>query len=132
MRRKKRRRQKTLKTPFLRRAGESCGKILFRRCNLSRRKKLTNNSGIPQHEIENIARILLPDILAFYESEEGQREFAEWKAARDGAKTDKGQKRRERRLTIDIRQIQGIYTPKTAWQRGWQTAIPFCAFIQFS
>ena len=54
--------------PFLRRAGESCGKILFRRCNLSRRKKLTNNSGIPQHEIENIARILLPDILAFYES----------------------------------------------------------------
>ena len=48
-----------------------------------------NNSGIPQHEIENIARILLPDILAFYESEEGQREFAEWNAARDGAKTDK-------------------------------------------
>lgn len=98
---------------------------------MGRRKKLTNNSGIPQHEIENIARILLPDILAFYESEEGQREFAEWKAARDGAKRAK-QQRRERRLTIDIRQIQGIYTPKTAWQRGWQTAIPFCAFVQFS
>lgn len=57
---------------------------------MSRRKKLTNNSGIlPQHEIENIARILLPDILTFYESEEGQREFAEWKAAQDGAKTAK-------------------------------------------
>ena len=56
---------------------------------MSRRKKLTNNSGIPQHEIENIARILLPDILAFYESEEGQREFAERQAARDAAKTDK-------------------------------------------
>ena len=56
---------------------------------MSGRKKLTNNSGIPQHEIENIARILLPDILAFYESEEGQREFAEWQAAQDGAKTDK-------------------------------------------
>ena len=28
-------------------------------------------------------------ILAYYESEEGQREFAKWKAARDGAKTDK-------------------------------------------
>ena len=50
---------------------------------MSRRKKLTNNSGIPQHEIENIARILLPDILAFYESEEGQREFAEWKKQRE-------------------------------------------------
>lgn len=55
---------------------------------MSRRKKLTNNSGIPQHEIENIARILLPDILAFYESEEGQREFAEWKARRDAAQND--------------------------------------------
>ena len=56
---------------------------------MSRRKKLTNNSGIPQHEIENIARILLPDILAFYESEEGQQEFAEWKAQRDAAQNDK-------------------------------------------
>ena len=56
---------------------------------MSRRKKLINNSSIPQHKIENIARILLPDILAYYESEEGQREFAEWKAARDAAKTDK-------------------------------------------
>ena len=55
---------------------------------MSRRKKLTNHSGIPEHEIENIARILLPDILAFYESEEGQREFAEWKAHRDAAKND--------------------------------------------
>ena len=27
-----------------------------------------------------LARCIFPDILAFYESEEGQREFAEWKA----------------------------------------------------
>ena len=44
------------------------------------RKKLINNSNIPQHVIERIARCILPDIIAFYESEEGQREFAEWKA----------------------------------------------------
>ena len=55
---------------------------------MSRRKKLINHSGIPEHEVENIARILLPDILAFYESEEGQQEFAEWKAQRDVAKAD--------------------------------------------
>ena len=47
------------------------------------RKKLTNNTGIPQHRIEAIARCILPDILAFYESEEGQREFAEWKKQRE-------------------------------------------------
>lgn len=79
----------TLRISFLRSAGERCGKILFRRCDLSRRKKLINKSGIPQHEIENIARILLSDILAYYKSEEGQREFAEWEAARDAAKVDK-------------------------------------------
>ena len=55
---------------------------------MSRRKKLVNHSGIPQHELENIARVLLPDILAFYESEEGQREFAAWKAQRDADATD--------------------------------------------
>ena len=48
---------------------------------LSRRKKLINNSDIPQHAIESIARCILPDILAYYESEEGQKEFAMWKAA---------------------------------------------------
>jgi len=50
---------------------------------LGGRKKLTNNTGIPQHRIEAIARCILPDILAFYESEEGQREFAEWKAQQE-------------------------------------------------
>ena len=47
---------------------------------MSRRKKLINKTDIPQHQIEAIARCIMPDILAFYESEEGQREFAEWKA----------------------------------------------------
>lgn len=46
---------------------------------MGRRKKLVNNTNIPEHEIEAIARCILPDILAFYESVEGQREFAEWK-----------------------------------------------------
>ena len=43
------------------------------------KKDPINNTGIPQHQIEAIARCILPDILAFYESMEGQREFAEWK-----------------------------------------------------
>ena len=57
--------------------------ILYGGQHLSRRKKLINNTDIPQHQIEAIARCIMPDILAFYESEEGQREFAEWKAQRD-------------------------------------------------
>ena len=72
---------------------------------MGRRKKLINNSDIPQHQIEAIARCILPDILAFYEqklrahkrparcilpdilafyeSKEGQREFSEWKKQRE-------------------------------------------------
>ena len=46
--------------------------------HLGRKKKLINNTNIPEHEIEKIARCLFPDILAFYNSEEGQREFKEW------------------------------------------------------
>ena len=49
--------------------------------HLARKKKLINNTNIPEHEIEKIARCLFPDILAFYNSEEGQREFKEWKEA---------------------------------------------------
>lgn len=52
---------------------------------MSRRKKLVNNTHIPQHKIEAIARCLMPDILAFYESEEGQREFVRWKAEKEEA-----------------------------------------------
>ena len=53
------------------------------------RKKLINNTNIPQYTIESIARRLLPDIMAYYQSEEGQREFAEWKAEQEKLKTTK-------------------------------------------
>jgi len=64
--------------------------ILNRRekVNLGRKRKPVNNSGIPQHAIESIARCILPDILAYYESEEGQREFREWKAKREAEQAE--------------------------------------------
>ena len=36
--------------------------------------------NIPDHIRMEIARCLLPDIVAYYNSEKGQREYAEWKA----------------------------------------------------
>ena len=42
-------------------------------------KEARLHSGIPRHVLESFARCLLPDILAFYASEEGRREFEEWK-----------------------------------------------------
>ncbi len=55
---------------------------------MSRRKKLINNTDSPQYKLEAIARCLMPDILAFYESEEGQREFVEWKKRRESEKQE--------------------------------------------
>ena len=40
-------------------------------------------SRISQKHWMVLARCIMPDILAFYESEEGQREFAEWKKQRE-------------------------------------------------
>ena len=38
-------------------------------------------SGITEDALETLAEALYPDILEFLGSEEGQKEFAEWKAA---------------------------------------------------
>ena len=35
---------------------------------------------IPTRQLEALARCLLPTIRSYFESEDGQREFAEWKS----------------------------------------------------
>ena len=39
----------------------------------------SNVIQIPQHEIDALARCLLPALMAFYESKDGQIEFEQWK-----------------------------------------------------
>lgn len=46
---------------------------------------------IPDHIRKEIARCLLPDIVAYFESEQGQREFAEWKAQQEAVKKEKSE-----------------------------------------
>ena len=46
---------------------------------------------IPDHIRMEIARCLLPDIVAYFESEQGQREFAEWKAQQEAEKKEKNE-----------------------------------------
>lgn len=38
------------------------------------------SAGIPIHVLESIVDTMLPDIVAFFETDEGKREFEEWKA----------------------------------------------------
>lgn len=45
--------------------------------------------NIPDHEIEALARCFLPDIIAYFESEEGKAEFATWKAEQEKLEAEK-------------------------------------------
>lgn len=51
---------------------------------MSRRAIDDHGTGIPHHEVEALARLLLPEIQKFFESEEGQQEYRAWKAQRKG------------------------------------------------
>lgn len=56
---------------------------------MSRKRK--NNTGIPDFEIDSLARALLPAIQKLFESEEGKREFKEWQAERQKLQLNKKQ-----------------------------------------
>ena len=47
---------------------------------MSRRKK--NTTGIPDFEIDSLARALLPAIREYFDTDEGKEEFAKWQAER--------------------------------------------------
>ena len=55
---------------------------------MSRKKKIINNTSFPDYAIEAFARSIWPDVLAFFESEEGQQEFVKWKEDQEKKKTD--------------------------------------------
>ena len=48
---------------------------------MPRKKKIPRNDlGIPEYEMESLARILLPIMQEYLASEEGKRDYAEWQA----------------------------------------------------
>ena len=47
---------------------------------MNKKKKSTNTSPYPDEVIDRLARTFYPAILACWNSEEGQREFATWQA----------------------------------------------------
>ena len=61
---------------------------------MSRKRK--NNTGIPDFEIDSLARALLPAIQKLFETEEGKREFEEWKAERQKLQLNKKQNKESR------------------------------------
>ncbi len=54
-------------------------------------RKRKNNTGIPDFEIDSLARALLPAIQKLFETEEGKQEFEEWQAERQNSQLNKKQ-----------------------------------------
>lgn len=52
-------------------------------------EKIVLKSDIPKSELESLARCFLPSIQAFFETEEGKKEYEEWKAEQEKIKTNK-------------------------------------------
>lgn len=48
----------------------------------------SKNNEIPKHELQALARAFADDIIAFFESEEGQKEFEEWLRKKEEEKKD--------------------------------------------
>ena len=61
---------------------------------------------IPEDLIKEIARCLVPDIIAFFETEEAKREFEEWKAEQELKLAEKTKKRGDAKMSIASRHIK--------------------------
>ena len=46
--------------------------------------------GIPKEKVEAIAEMILPDIVAFFQTEEGKKVFAEWKMEQEEKQKKEG------------------------------------------
>ena len=55
---------------------------------MGRKKKLINNTDIPQYAIERFARCVFDDIREAYADEEIQKEFAAWQAEQAARKAE--------------------------------------------
>ena len=56
-------------------------------------KKRKNTSGIPDYELDSIARALLPAIQKLFEDEQTQKEFEQWQEERKIKLNNKKQKK---------------------------------------
>jgi hypothetical protein len=53
----------------------------MKNCIISLLRDKSASAKIPKRVLDELARCLLPDIIAFYESPEGREEYEEWKLA---------------------------------------------------
>ena len=87
---------------------------------MSRQKKLINKTNYPQHAIEKFARCVYPDIVAFYQSEEGQREFAEWQAEQAAKKAQRKLHTTKKEVTAAVTSVVILWAFSSVGLLAWK------------
>ena len=89
-----------------------------RSVRLNKKKKSTNTSPYPDEVIERLARAFYPAILACWNSEEGQREFAAWQAEQAHISTKEKQEVPSGALpVVHIAIVCGFLQGASGWTR---------------
>ena len=93
---------------------------------LNKKKKSTNTSPYPDEVIDRLARTFYPAILACWNSEEGQREFAAWQAEQAHHTTSK-----EKQSVPDgERPVVHIVIVCGLWQGASASRVPIKQYLQ--
>jgi len=84
---------------------------------LNKKKKSTNTSPYPDEVIDRLARAFYPAILACWNSEEGQREFAAWQAeqAHHATSKEKQSVPDGERPAVHIAVVCGFWQGASGW-----------------
>ena len=97
-----------------------------RSVRLNKKKKSTNTSPYPDEVIDRLARAFYPAILACWNSEEGQREFAAWQAEQAHHTTSKEKQSVPdgERPAVHIAVVCGF------WQGASESRVPIKQYLQ--
>ena len=93
---------------------------------MNKKKKSTNTSPYPDEVIDRLAQAFYPAILACWNSEEGQREFAAWQAEQAHHTTSKEKQSvpDEERPVVHIAVVCGF------WQGASESRVPIKQYLQ--
>ena len=92
---------------------------------MNKKKKSTNTSPYPDEVIDRLARAFYPAILACWNSEEGQREFAAWQAEQAHIATKEKQEVPAGELpVVHIVLVCGL------WQGASESRVPIKQYLQ--
>ena len=93
---------------------------------MNKKKKSTNTSPYPDEVIDRLARAFYPAILACWNSEEGQREFAAWQAEQAHHTTSK----EKQSVPDEERPVVHIAVVCSFWQGASESRVPIKQYLQ--